>query len=232
MSTETPNREPEAEDGAWSGTLSVAARAASAAEYAPTAAPIDGPKDHFLEAGGRLPGDALLGRLAVIVRDPETLYAYWSAGPDWETDHVHVICTLSDGAEQTQDVATVKGEAWITVPPGSSGSVSLEVSGGGASRLLAQVAFEAPPGKASGRTGEGVWRIPGRPQFRHAYVAPTASSPDPAVPATRPTSGEVVVVASVPARPAPAPEGAADLPVAPAEPAAERLYHGHRWGEV
>lgn len=231
MSTETPNPDPAAEDGAWSGTLSVAARAASAAEYAPVAAPIDGPRDHFLDAGGRLPGDALLGRLAVIVRDPETLYAYWSAGPDWDTDHVHVICTLSDGAEQTQDVATAKGEAWITVPPGSSGSVSLEVGGGGASRLLAQVAFEAPPGKAGGRTDEGVWRIPGRPQFRHAVVASATASQDVASPA-RPAAGEVVVVASVPARPAPAPEGAGDLPDAPAEPAAERLYHGHRWAEV
>ncbi len=231
MSTETRVQEPVAEDGAWSGTLSIAARAASAAEYAPVAAPIAGPRDHFLDAGGRLPGDALLGRLSVIVRDPETLYAYWSAGPDWDTGIVHVICTLSDGAEQTQDVATEKGEAWITVPAGASGSVSLEVSGGAASRLLAQVAFEAPPGKASGRSGEGVWRIQGRPQFRHAVVAASAASPDIAAPAL-PVAGEVVVVASVPARPAPPPEGAGDLPVAPAEPAAERLYHGHRWAEV
>lgn len=200
-----------------------------------------GPVDAFIDLTTPLPGGRPANRLRVLVRDPGTLYVYWTTDT-WHGHTFRISCRIDPGSLPrgdgetlwSHDVPATGRECWLHVPAGARGTVALEILADDGQRTVGRAYFLAPVGRARDGARQSTWRIPGRPGGRHAgggayslgghgdegSEAFGASADAPAI-----SAGEAAANDGIPASEAAPPEGSGPVDVM----LDARLYHGHVW---
>ena len=186
-------------------------------------ATLDNPTDGFLELTGTLPGSLPADRLRVLVRDPGTLYVYWTTD-GWAGHAYRVSCYLdprldAQGAAPmwSHEVPATGRECWLHVPPGARGTVVLELIDAAQNRTVGRAYFHAPIGRPRDVARQSEWRVPATSETIQEGAAAAPYEADPAAQSAAPNGLPTTLAAP--------PEG-----VGPADVMLEaRMYHGHVW---